>query len=99
VAVYAKMLDADGTYDFLLRIVKMSDEKVIVEAPAKNVTLPQTGSSFEFVINLAGLLLPEPGKYEIQLFGNEVYLHRATFNAIHVQGGPQWPQPHKFPHQ
>lgn len=92
-AVYAKLLDADGSYDFLIRLINLKDEAKIADVEAKNVLLKSATSS-ELVLNIAGLVLPEPGKYEFQLYANDVYLHRATINAVHIQGGPaQWPQP------
>lgn len=91
-AVYAKLLDADGSYDFLIRLVSLKDEKKIADVQGKNVVLNSSTSS-ELVLNISGLVLPEPGKYEFQLYANDVYLHRATINAAFVPGGPaQWPQ-------
>jgi len=92
VAVYAKLLDAEGNYDFLIRLVNLRDETKIADVEAKSFALTSATSS-ELVLNIAGLVLPEPGKYEFQLYANDAYLHRATMNAILIQGGPPWPQP------
>jgi hypothetical protein len=90
-AVYAKLLDAEGDYDFLIRLVSLKDERRIADVEGKNVVLNSSTSS-ELVLNIAGLMLPEPGKYEFQLYANGMYLHRATLNAAQIQGGPvQWP--------
>ncbi len=90
-AVYAKLLDGDGSYDFLVRVVNLKDETKIAEIEAKGIAIKAPGSA-ELVLNFIGMLFPEAGKYEFQLYANGTYLHRATMNAMLIQGGPQWPQ-------
>ena len=89
-AIYAKLADVDGHYDFLIRLVNLKDETKVAELKAE-ANLVRTAPA-EFAINIAGIVVPEPGKYEFQLYANEVYLHRVTMNATLLQGGPQWPQ-------
>src|SRR5665213_3459572 len=55
-AVYAKLLDADGSYDFLIRLVSLKDEKKIADVQGKNVVLNSSTSS-ELVLNISGLVL------------------------------------------
>ena len=94
-AVYVKMADAVGDYFLKLRIVKLKDEALIAEvgiqAHFQDVT--QYG---ELALNLPGLPIPEAGKYEIQLYSGDEYLHRVTINALLGQapqgGSPSWPQ-------
>jgi hypothetical protein len=92
ISLYAKLLDADGHYNFLVRLVSLLDEMEIVKTEAPNVVAKPPNAT-EIVINFAGLPLPSPGKYEFQLWADGIFLHRATMNAILIQGGPQWPQP------
>jgi len=90
-SLYVKLLDADGRYDFLIRLVSLADEKEIVKTEARDVLISPPAAS-EIVLNFAGILLPDSGKYEFQLYGNGIFLHRATMNVNHLSGGPQWPQ-------
>jgi len=95
-AVYVKMADAGGDYFFKLRIVKLKDEALIAEVgiQARFHDITQYG---ELALNLPPMPIPEPGKYEIQLYSGDEYLHRITINAVLGQmpegGSPLWPQP------
>lgn len=90
-AIYVKLVDASGRYDFLIRVVNLKDETKVAEIKAVAPNLLPTAAA-EFAINIDGIILPEVGKYEFQLYANDTYLHRVTMNASAVQGGPQWPQ-------
>jgi hypothetical protein len=92
IGIYAKLVDADGDYDILMRLVNLKDESRVadIKAEAKGI---KRESSAEFAINIAGMVLPEPGKYELQLFANDAFLHRITINANAVKpsiGGKPW---------
>jgi len=105
-AIYVKLADAVGNYLFKLRIVKLKDEAVIAEIGIQ-ATITDISQYGELALNIGGIPIPEPGKYEIQLYAGEEYLHRITMNAlfgqppqaqgtpqgIPSQGGPSWPQP------
>ena len=87
-AIYVKFADAEGQYKFRIRLVKLKDETVLADLNA-DMTITEQASSTEFAVNMIGIILPEPGQYEFQLWGNDTYLHRITMNA--VQGGFSWP--------
>ena len=80
-AIYVKLADAVGDYLFKLRIVKLKDEALIAEISlqAKIQDVSQYG---ELALNMASIPIPEPGKYEIQLYAGDEYLHRITINAV-----------------
>src|SRR5262249_45706043 len=96
-AVYAKLADAEGPYRFMLRVVNLKDESLLgkmeVEGNVQTKTEPM-----ELAIYLMGIPLPEPGKYELQLYANDVYLSRITMRAMKytppggTAGGPPWAQ-------
>jgi hypothetical protein len=96
-AVYIKLADAHGNYKFRIRLVKLKDETVVADINAEANIVDPT-SPTELAINMIGIILPEAGKYEFQLWGNETYLHRITLNANAIQGGLPWQQPQP-PHQ
>ena len=93
-AVYVKLADAHGKYKIRVRLVKLKDETAVADINA-DADIPDPTSPTELAINLVGIGLPEAGKYEFQLWANEVYLHRITLNAI--QGGPSWQPPFQRP--
>lgn len=90
--IYAKLVDAEGDYKFLLRLVNLKDESKVAEILADGKGIRREGAA-ELILN-AGLVFPEPGKYELQLYANDAFLHRITMNAQHLSGGIQW-QPQK----
>jgi hypothetical protein len=92
IAIYAKLADACGNYLFKLRVVKLKDEMVIAEVGIQ-AKIPDTTQYSELALNLQGFPIPEPGKYEFQLYAEDEYLHRITMN---VELG-QPPQPGGFP--
>jgi hypothetical protein len=85
-AVYAKIVDAEGHYVFKLRIVNLKDESLIAEIVAEGDVNARLQAN-EFAAHLIGVQLPEHGKYEIQLWANDVYLSRVTLNAVLVNPG------------
>ena len=93
-AVYVKLADAVGDYLFKLRIVKLKDESLIAELGIQ-AHIPDASQYSELALNMGNIPLPEPGKYEFQLYAGENFLHRVTMQAVLAQlpqGGPQWPQ-------
>ena len=100
IAIYAKLVDAQGKYDLKIRVVHLKDEKVLGNFEFKGAQVLNQLQPWELAINIAGFVIPEAGKYEFQLYANDVYLSRITMEASSVQlpGGAKWP-PQPFPPQ
>jgi hypothetical protein len=90
-AVYAKLADAEGQYYFKIRIVQLKDETLLGEMEMKG-TVQSRVESVEVAVFLMGVTIPEPGKYEIQMYADDVYLGRVTLTAVTVDmpGGIPW---------
>lgn len=92
-AVYTKLADAEGHYKFQLRVVSLKDESLLsdlqFEADVRTREEPA-----EIALHLAGLPLNEPGKYEFQLYANDVFLSRITIKAsrLTLPGAQPWQQ-------
>lgn len=95
-ALYAKLRDAQGTYDFRVRLVSLKDESVVSDLEIKHVQIPNPLQSTELAFNMMGLQFREPGKYEFQLYSNNVYLSRVTMEARQMMpsGGTKWQRQH-----
>lgn len=89
-AVYVKLADALGKYQFKLRIVKLKDEQLITEIGI-GAEVKDSSHYSELALNMGNFPFPEAGKYEFQLYVGDVYLHRVTMQAGLVQGGQIWP--------
>ena len=92
-AVYARIADAEGHYKFRLRLVSLKDESLLGQVDFEGDVKTQAEPA-ELALHLAGLLLPEPGKYEIQLYANDVFLARTTIKALTITlpGALPWQQ-------
>lgn len=95
-AVYVKMADAVGDYLFKLRVVKLKDEALMAEIGIQ-ARVPDMNQYSELALNMGNVAFPEAGKYEFQLYVDDIYLHRVTMQVLLAQlpqGGTQW-QPHQ----
>lgn len=92
-AIYVKLVDAVGHYDFKLRLVHLKDESLIADIGI-GAEIGDVSQHAELALNMGNLPIPAPGKYEFQLYFNEVFLHRVTIDALVVKmpGGMPWPQ-------
>jgi len=92
-AVYAKLADAEGDYRFKVRLVNLKDEQLLGEMEVSAKVQSQVDPA-DMVIQLMGAVFPTPGKYEVQLYANDVYLGRVTMRAIQVKapGAMPWQQ-------
>jgi hypothetical protein len=92
VALYAKLADAEGNYDLKVRVVRLKDDSLLYNFEIKGARVVTQLQPFELAFNMVGLVLPEPGKYEFQLYANDVYLSRITMDAVLIRqpGGPGW---------
>jgi hypothetical protein len=83
VSVFARLTDAEGKYRFRLDVVNLNENKTIVSLPTPgDLEAPNQLAFVELVMQVQGLPIPSPGKYEFQLWGNDVYLGRTTMEAL-----------------
>ncbi len=94
-AVYAKLADAEGRYKFKIRIVNLKEDTLVTEISGLEANVLDRLQPAELAMNLLGFPIVEPGKYEFQLYANDVYLSRITMQAkqINIGGPPPWQQP------
>jgi hypothetical protein len=90
--IYIKLADAAGKYDFKLRFVALKDESLLAEI-GLNTDVRDASSYAEISLNIGNIPIPAEGKYEIQLYFGDVYLHRITMQALKTAGGPTWQPP------
>ena len=93
-SVYANMADAHGSYELTLRLVRLRDGKVLLEAKGMRVQVADPLQVSELGVNLEGVVFEEPGKYEFALYANEQFLQSKPFRVVKVEippGGPPGP--------
>jgi hypothetical protein len=93
-SVYANLADAHGSYELTLRLVRLRDGKILLEAKGMRVTVGDPLQVSELGVNLEGIVFEEPGKYEFALYGNEQFFQSKPFQVrlVSETGGP--PGPH-----
>jgi len=90
-SLYVRLADAVGAYALRIRFVDLNGEVLVNEFPPINATFTDPLAPAEVAVNIVGLQVPGEGKYEFQLYADEIYLSRITMRANRVQlGGPQW---------
>ncbi len=74
--------------------MRLKDESLLYNFDFKGTPEISELQPWELALNMVGLVLPEPGKYEFQLYANEIYLSRITLEAVNIRqpGGAVWPQ-------
>ncbi|HXR40267.1 MAG TPA: hypothetical protein VN776_14300 [Terracidiphilus sp.] len=91
-SVYVRLVDGSGRYLFKLRVVSLKDEALLADIEV-DAEISNPMQAAELVFNIVGFPIPEPGKYEFQLYTGDVYLHRVTMEVQAMQGGiPPWQQ-------
>ena len=84
--LYFKIADAQGRYKFDLRYVQVSTDAVLAQAEG-TVTVNDRLDSPDFCLQWPPLLIPEPDKYEFQIWANSMFLG-STFFVAHEAGVP-----------
>ncbi len=89
ISVYANMTDAHGTYDLGLRLVRLRDGNVVLEAKGLRIQIADPLAVAEVGVNLEGIVFEEPGKYEFALYANDQFLQSKPFRVVRLEAPPQ----------
>jgi len=91
ISVYANLADAHGAYDLTLRLVRLRDGKILLEAKGLRIQVADPLSVAEIGMNLEGIVFEEEGKYEFALYANDHFLQSKPIRVEKVEaraGGP-----------
>jgi hypothetical protein len=80
-AFYARMTDAEGEYIFRVDLVYSNENKLIGRLETEALRVGNRLGFVELALNTPPLLFPAHGRYEFQLFGNDVYLGHVTLDV------------------
>jgi hypothetical protein len=86
--VYARPTDAEGDYIFRINISSLQgdQEHVIVQLATDAQTVQSRLAVVELALNLPPILFPAFGRYEMQLYANDVFITHATVDVLQVGG-------------
>ena len=85
--IYARLTDAEGKYVFKLRFVYLDEDKFLMEAKTEEITAADRLASCELALPVPLMPVEKPGRYEIQLLANDVYIGRTTMSVVRRSGG------------
>ena len=80
-SVYVKLTDAEGSYKIQLRYVQTGSGQELARAEAPAESTSRLGS-LDFVISTPPLPIPSEGRYEFQVFANDIYLGGTFVDAV-----------------
>ena len=80
-SVYTKFTDAEGDYKLELKFVQVANGKVLAGADGKLHAQNRLGSA-DMIILFPPLPIPEAGRYEFQIWVNDVFLGSTFLDAV-----------------
>ena len=88
-SLYLKVTDADGNYELEARYVQVSSGKVLARAEGELHSNNKL-ASIDLIVPFPPLPIPEEGRYELQIWANNMFLGSTFIDAIpraQPQGG------------
>lgn len=85
--LYSRLADAEGEYTFKVKIVHLEDERLLAEMGTHPVQISDRLGAFEVALPFPPIPLEKSGRYEIQLFANEVFIGRTPMDVKLPEGG------------
>lgn len=82
-ALYLKIADAEGMYKVQVKLVHRDTEEILATVNAE-ITVQNRLLSTDFYMDADSLPFPRPGRYEFQVWANEIYLGAAFVDAMHA---------------
>ena len=80
-ALYLKLADAEGNYKFQVKMVHRDTEEVLATVNAE-ITVKDRLLSNDFYMDADSLPFPRPGRYEFQVWANDIYLGAVFIDAV-----------------
>ena len=81
--VYANLSDAQGHYRLRLELVRGNDMTVIGRGEG-NFNVLDRMLPAEVLFELQGLIFDRPGRYEFNLYANDEYVGRKSFDVLQL---------------
>ena len=90
--IYANLTDAQGRYEFQIRLVSLEDGKALGHGAPPEIQIPGPLQTTELSAQLRNVQLPKPGTYEFQLLANGQLAATKAVRVSHAQP-PDAPDP------
>ncbi len=80
-SMYMKVTDTEGYYKTEVRYVQVSSGRVLAKAEGE-LRSENRLASIDVLINFPPLVIPEEGRYEFQIWANNVFLGSAFIDTV-----------------
>ena len=80
--IYFCLTDAEGVYEFELRLVYLNQDAIVGKATLSPFTIKNRLEIHDFGVNIPSLVFPGPGRYEFRLYANGFFITHKDFNVI-----------------
>ena len=87
-SLYVKLTDAEGFYRIEVRFVQLKENKVLVKGTTQ-MQVRDRLSAPDFFVPFQPLRFEKPGRYDFQVFANDVYLGSAFVDAGEMPVTPE----------
>jgi hypothetical protein len=84
IGFYARLTDAEGKYIFRVDVVYSNESEQIGRLETEPIAVANRLGFVELALNLPPLPFPRFGRYEFQLYGNDVYLGHVTMDVCQI---------------
>jgi hypothetical protein len=87
--LYARFADLGGDYRLLIRVVRLAGQsEELIMAMEGDVKAPNPLVHTELALNLPVIQYPQLGKYEFQVFLNDIFMGRAVLTVERMEVVP-----------
>lgn len=83
--VYTRLTDAEGKYIFQLKFVYLDEDKLLGEAHTSEISALDRLGFVELAFPVPFLGVEKAGRYEVQLYANDVFIGRSTMSVIALE--------------
>lgn len=87
--VYARLTDATGSYTLALDVVSRDDMSTVAAEYLVELNVADPLEDFDIVARLDGIILAEPGYYDLRLWANDRFVHSVSLRAREVRLGEE----------
>ena len=81
-SVYVQFREVEGTFDFLLELYDLAQDKALHRAKVEKFQVHDRSRDCELVFNLLSVRLTHPGDYEFRIFINDVIFGQKSFQVV-----------------
>jgi hypothetical protein len=88
--LYVKMVDGEGSYNLRISLVRLRDDKILLNLTMAEIDWQSRLEPLELAVNFQQVSMEEEGMHEFQIFMDDsIYLGRAPFVVKRVVPPPQ----------